>query len=415
MSGAKRFMDDDTIEEPQNKKTPKLDDDEDDCQINIDEIYNNHRNKNSKTADDDIVEEEIDDGITFMTSNDFKKGRLNIISSVEPIEINATMEMFNQTLDMIMPKNKKLSEIIKNKDKTNQYQILHACLGKHFTTYLENNPETMKLIMLVLNGLLIFHDDLDVFQSRISGMINIQESLNVKKLGNNLTNYLSKFLGEIEEDDEPNEELVHFKDMPEMYNAVMSVFSMCNKIVKFSTAKNMAFKQMTYNVIESRDSAQMSITKQAQKITLQTPTLLKVSTKNLSDGNIILTVDATEGELISETIKNALFFKKPNKPDKLDANIYQNITIGELKEIVTLKVFDTTNKAIHKNFNKKSVPNDTYIVVDGFNLIFNETPTKVGISIKCWPQKIPQKDMFDNNMYVHMLDFTNSATYINHI
>ncbi|QBB28616.1 hypothetical protein HgNV_011 [Homarus gammarus nudivirus] len=414
MSCEKRTISELDMEEVNEPTMKKLNtNDEDDDNQSLASIYERCRNEShtsSSASIGTIVNSEDD----YITKDEFKRGRLNIINSPEPIQIKATIESFNNTISELIGPNKVLSEHMKDLDQKNTYVLVYSLLVSHFTNILESNTETLKLILFALEGFNKFKDHFleSDFANRISGISQSQSSnINttlLKMKTNKLIQALIGINNEVKDDDAtirntgPN---YHFIGYDKIYEIVTSVLSLCNKITRIATVDNMTFKQISQTTVESRDSNNTPIKKQAHKIQMNQPVLVQVSTVQISDG--VAMYNLKEAEKIIAKLEHAMFFSRDQEPTKrVGVRWYQNVSVGELKKTFTLKVYEQKNKAIQSTTNKKEIPEETYILTDSFQVIYNENGNRFGLSVKCWPSKISQKDQYGNQVTVHFLDFT---------
>ncbi|UVX94870.1 hypothetical protein CsNV_010 [Callinectes sapidus nudivirus] len=380
--------------------------------MTIDEVFSNYKNaaENSPTKE---IEEEEDDfrNSGYISKEEFKMARLNVITAPISVNIKATIKDLIDHMNSIL-NGKKLHEILKDKSETVKYEILHSILADHFASTLVQEPEIMKILMFVLNSLVIFKSalPLSTFKEKISGLISAQDQTeDVGTWRMAFQNYLSRFTNEQSATpviDENNDDSDHFKDLSKELECVQQIFKMCNNVSKLATVNNIQFKRLMHTTVESRNSDKTKMNKQAIRVILQNPAILRISSYTISDGNVLIGTDQATAEKLVELVKKCIYFKRANKNDRIDPTIFSTVNVGEFREIKTINMYENGTASIHSNFNKKTMPTDTYIIIDSLNIIYNETATKFGLSIKLWPTKIMQKDLYGKSTPVHFIDFS---------
>lgn len=394
-----------------NEEEDEVEGDEEEETDPVEDIFNKFKNAVA-AAQEEISTEEYDD--SYITVEEFNAARLNVIKQNTVVEIKATMTHFNEFLDEQI-KNQTLSDLLTTiPDSSTHYNILYSFLVQYFTQVLKGHDDVLKLIIFVLQAVVVFKDKFkhSQFVNRINGIVNMSsDSFDVCQYKNLVKRYLAKQITknleseDVEESASPSENY-HFLNHLDMFDILKDVFNLCIKITRISTHKNMMFKDMSRTKAESRDPDTKSVvSKPAQRIQLQTPILIKLTKKNISDGIVVYTCDEDVSEEIVEQIKNSMLFKKKNTNDKMNIRFYQNVNIGELKKMHTLKIYESSNKPI-SNTSKDSICEDMYVITNGFIVIYNETADRFGLSIKCWPTKHNLDDGYGNYFDVHVLDFT---------
>ncbi|UOT91775.1 CmNV_011-like protein [Aratus pisonii nudivirus] len=352
----------------------------------------------------------MSDADSYLSQEDFLKGRLNIVNSgPEIVEIKANMIHFNEYLSKTL-KDKLLYELFQKND-NEKYNILYGLLYTYFveTTTNSDDDSVLMLIMIVLNSIIIYKDKFihSNFEERINSIIKSHtERVNFNKMTNNVLAYLNKFISGNNNDDNNdsanntspvvNDE--QFKECSDMLEITEHVLSMCNKIIKLGTSKSVQFKLLSkikpdYN----NKNLKISNIKAGLRVQLSKSIMLKCNVKTINDGISLINICEEESEFIIDKLKTALKFKS-------DIRFFSNITVGELKNMRVLKMYDITSKP--EKFNKNNISKESYITTDALNVIYNESANSLGLSVKCWPMKHVINNVYtDTPNEIHILDF----------
>ena len=347
----------------------------------------------------------------YVTFKQFQEARLNVIQQPESVEIGANFTKFNKFLDEYL-NTQSLSDVLSNQTLDDQCRLIYTFLLAYFNNVLKDSTETMKLIMIVLNGILIFQDRLpnSAFVNRINSITKCSsDDFDFKKLSNKTARYLKSILGGDKTlgDAVPKNESHHFKEFPNLYDLVSCVFDLCNQITKIGTYKNINFKQMINIKVKSQDPNQSQTL--ARCIQLQSPIMLKLLTKQVNDGFALYTCEEEVCDYIVNMIKTSVLFPFEQTFKPVESVFYRNIAIGELKKMTTLNLYETA-----KPFTptvKNSINPQTYIIVNAINIIYNENGDKFGLSIKCWGQNHSFDSEFGNNRVFQVIDTTINKDY----
>lgn len=410
----KRSHSEDESESNPNKNMKLNDDNNDDF---VSELFNQFKN-------DSVNQQYECDDDSYITIEDFNNVRLNVIQQNIEIDIQANLEKFEEFLRLEFSTDKVITMLKNASDIETKYNVLYGFLVHYFTTILKNDVDVFQNIMYILKSIVVFKDRLkdSPFVNKINGIVKGQaNNFDINKMKKSVHNYLYKFMNketpttpEVENVEELNQNSV-FVDNPDIIENLKVLFELCNKFSKIGTYKTMKFKQMISIKAESREMNTKSvISKPARRIQLQSPILLKLTTKIISDGITIYVCDEEAGEYIIEKIKKALFFHRKGSTEQLDVKFYPSVNVGELKKMNTLKMYDATNKPVNNTI-KDNITSETYILVNSFNVIYNENGDKFGISIKCWPIKSIMNDGYGTNYDVHVLDFNCDSSLFNFI
>lgn len=400
-----------------------------DSETSIKKLFDHCRSSNEVDNTTTMMSGTCED--SYITIEEFNNVRLNKITTNNPIELKATIEHFGEFLEKEL-RGYKLHVIFDqdHKNSSQHYKLLYTLLLSFFSHNLSKNEAMLKNIIFILNSLVIYKNNLKEtpFVNKINGIIKMppNNQANANMLMKKTNHYLSQFLDRIStektnEHDNDNThnndgdenintvKLTHFKGYDHLFDDLELILSLCNKMVRIQTFKAVNFKQMTSTKVEIKDSTNKaaSVIKPARRLTLQTPILLKITTRSIGDGKnlTVYSCDDEINEYVIEQIKHSLHFTRKNQYNGgVDVKFYPSIQIGEPKKLSTMNMYETKIKANASN--KDSLTDESYIVTDSFNIIYNENPNTFGISVKCWPLKHTIHDNLGNQVDAYILDFS---------
>lgn len=375
----------------------------------IDDLFSRCKAEALNTESGDDVTEDT----SYISVKEFNQIRLNVIQQQPTVDIKADMTNFNKFLDLELD-GQLFEDTIKSYDNVDtRYQILYSMVLLYFTSILEKEEDILQLIVVVLNSLIIFKENLphSQFPNKINAIIKAPvKHLDTQKMQRSLKGYLAKYINKTPEElpvaddsESKKDESYHFPTMSKLYNNLLLVFTMCSKITQIATSKTLNFKQLRQKKIESRDSAGNKIDKPGLVLDLQSPVLLKISTKQIADGISIYTCEESLCEGIVNKIRKALYLRN-KESERLDLQFYPGINVGELKKMTTLKFYESSNKIVTTN--KEFISDESYIMTNSLEVIYNEGVDKFGLALKCWPTKNILNDGYGNNIEFHMLDLS---------
>ncbi len=381
----------------------------------IEQLFNEVKNTVGCSEEASATEDNsgIDDG--YITIEQFNKTRLNVVQDTLIPTIKANIENFNKYLDTKL-NHTLFSDLLKSVEVAEHYNVLYSMLIEYF---IDNSLDegTLVLLLIVLKGILIFKGSLmnSSFETRINSIIKTTTTFNISKAKCSASAYLSRIFklppaaaaaasGDQQQPATKQSSNYHFEKFPQLYEILVGVLDMCNKITRLATPKTVAFKQITTARTESRQNGNKTF-RPARRITLDRPMLVKVTTKIVGDGFCIYTCTDEDSQLIVSKLKSSLYFENEHG-QRINPVFFPGVTIGEFqKKMSALRIYEIMQSKAIATVNKESLNSDMFIITDAINIVYNDNPDKFGISAKCWPLKLNYDDNFSNAQFC-IVDFT---------
>ncbi|UVT30814.1 hypothetical protein PvNV_010 [Penaeus vannamei nudivirus] len=355
------------------------------------------------------AEDFIEDTITFLTAAEFKNTNLNVATEEQPYS-KFTLEesQFSEFLDDTpFLGGKPLHKAIEPMPLEKKYLIVYLLLVKKYKEILSD--EDCKLVLLILK---VFNDRKEKFQNCVfikrfdEILCKKRVMIDTKKVDNNLR----LLLGCDEDVNSSDLQKRHFETEPVLYENVMAVLKCCSKLQNICSASNIRYsrlKGVDYTVPNGGSVAEEIKVKPTLVLTLAKPVMLRVTITTLPSLNVkAMQVDPEQSEIIRTKLQEILYFKASNGK-RAEIPIYNNIGIGEMRNMGVINMSDDSKPHISKNIGKDKIENmkEAHILVNEFLLHYNDNNDKLGCAMRCWPMKHKTKDQYGTEMDVQLLDF----------